>query len=92
MNLEAEPGRSVTTGVDVSMTVRRGQNTWNFIYIMLAFALSIEGTVIQMIPDFFPWNILAYVVVGTATAWLFLDNGWFQNKLVGWRSYEDRER
>ena len=28
-------------------------------------------------------NLLSYLVVGALTLWLFLFNGWFQNKLIG---------
>ena len=65
-----------------------------YIYVALGFALSIEGTIIQLItPLLFPWNLITYLVLGAATTWLFLDNAWFQNKLVVWKaSYEDKAR
>ncbi|MGB6793990.1 MAG: hypothetical protein WBE53_21600 [Pseudolabrys sp.] len=37
-------------GVTVDAKVQRGQESWTFIYITLGFAISIEGTVISMMP------------------------------------------
>lgn len=54
----------------------RGGKSWNFIYIGLGFALSIEGTFIQMITRLaFPWSILLYVAVASVTFWFFIRNG-----------------
>ena len=78
----------------VTMTVKRGPETWAYIYIMLGFALSIEGTVIAMItPLLFPWNLIVYAGVATVTFRLFINNGWLQNKLVGLKNrYEEKGR
>jgi hypothetical protein len=44
-------------------------------------------------PLVFPWNIVTYVILAMLTVWLFLDNGWFQNKLLGWKNkYEEKAR
>jgi hypothetical protein len=74
--------------------VKRGPNSWNYFYIALGFALSIWGTIIQMVDVLrFPCNVLLYVVTGAGLVWLFLFNGWFQNKLIGWKnSYENTPR
>lgn len=78
----------------VSKRVKRGEKSWNYIYIALAFVLSFEGTFIQMItPLLWPYNVIAYVIVFVLTCWLFLSNGWFQNKLIGIKTkYEDTAR
>jgi hypothetical protein len=77
--------------VTLERKVTRGPNSWNYIYVALGFALSIEGAAIGMIPCF-PWNLIAYVVVGAFTAWLFTCSTRFQNKLIGWKRYEDKAR
>jgi hypothetical protein len=71
-------------------TVTRGRESWNFIYIFLGFALTIEGTLLQMIdPLRCPFNIIAYLALGAVTSWLFLLSGWFQNMLIRMKnSYE----
>ena len=73
--------------------VKRGPASWAYIYVTLGFALTIEGTIIQMTtpPLKFPWNLVTYFALGVSTFWLFISNGWFQNKLIGLKSkYEDQ--
>ena len=75
-------------------TVTRGPVSWAYIYVALGFALAIEGTVIQMsTPLMFPWNVGTFACVGALAFWLFLFNGWFQNKLLGLKNkYEMKAR
>jgi hypothetical protein len=49
--------------------VKRAEESWNYFYVTLGFALTIAGTIIQMV-DFlhFPCNVLLYVATGA---------GWF---------------
>lgn len=78
----------------VSMGVKRGPESWSYIYVMLGFALTIEGTVIAMItPLSFPWNIIIFGAIGLITFRLFINSGWFQNKLIVMKiKYENKER
>ena len=63
--------------VTVDAQVIRGPQSWAYIDIVLAFTLSIEGNILQMItPLAFPFNLIVYAGVGTVTIWLFLCNGW----------------
>ena len=80
--------------IGVSMGVKRRPESWNYIYVMLGFALAIEGTIIGMItPLLFPWNVIAFAVIGFVTFRLFINNGWFQNKLISMKiKYENKER
>jgi hypothetical protein len=80
--------------VGVTMTTKRGPESWAYIYIMLGFALAIEATVISMIePLRFPWNIVVFAVVASFTVWLFILNGRFQNKLIALKlAYENKGR
>ena len=74
--------------------VKRGPESWAYIYVALGFALAIEGTIIQMItPLTFPWNILAYAVLSVVTGWLFIRSGRVQDKLIGIKNrYESEAR
>ena len=73
-------------------TVTRGNESWTYIYIILGFTLSIEGTIIGMATRF-PWNLIVYLVMGITTFWLFICSGRFQNRLIGWKQkYEGRAR
>ena len=70
--------------VTVDAQVIRGPQSRAYIYIVLAFTLSIEGNILQMItPLAFPFNLIVYAVVGIVTVWLFLFNGWLHSKLIG---------
>lgn len=82
----------IKTGVN--MTVRRGPESWTYIYVVLGFALAIEATVITMVePIKFPWNVVLFIAVAAATFWLFIFNGWFQNKLITMKlAYENKGR
>jgi hypothetical protein len=78
----------------VSLGVKRGPETWAYIYIVLGFVLTIESTVIGMMtPLTFPWNIVVFVVLAALTTWAFIDCGWLHNKLVGLKNrYENEGR
>ena len=82
---------TTASSLSVATVPSRGPISWNYFYIALGFALSIWGTIIQMM-DFlhFPYNVLLYVVTGAGLFWLFLFSR-FRNKLIGWKnSYENR--
>lgn len=77
----------------ISKTVKRGPESWSFIYITLGFMLTIEGTVVAMLNLQLPWNLLTYAGLSAVTFWLWMCTGSFQNKLIGWKNdYEGRER
>jgi hypothetical protein len=79
--------------VTVDAKVKRGSESWTYIYITLGFALSIEGTIIGMTPLVFPWNVTVYALVAIVTGWFWIESGWFQNKLIGLKSrHEDKLR
>ncbi len=82
---------AVTTKATLGIKVKRGPESWAYIYVALGFALTIEGTIIQMTPLVFPLNLVTYFVSAAITVWLFIYNGWFQNKLIGVKNrYENR--
>jgi hypothetical protein len=82
----------VTDHLDVKTI--RGPTTWTFIYVVLGFTLSIEGTFLQMIESpRFPYNIIAYGALMAVTIWLFICNEWLHNKLMGIKGrYENKAR
>jgi len=81
-------------GDKVTAEIRRGPGSWPFFYIVLGFALSIEGTCLQMIePLRFPYNIICYGALMAGTFWLFICNAWFHGKLIGIKGrYENKAR
>lgn len=94
-NIKAEP-MTVALKTTASMTaqVRRGEKSWSYFYTLLGFALTIETGVTALIePLKWPWNLLILAIVGGLTTYLILDNGWFQNKLLGIKArYEEKLR
>jgi hypothetical protein len=85
---------AVTPSASVTAKVKRGKESWAYLYTLLGFALTIETGVVALItPLKWPWNLLTFALVGWVTIYLFLDNGWFQNKLIGLKArYEEKLR
>jgi len=76
----------------VDAKVIRGPQSWTFIYIALGFVLAIELTMIPLLTGF-PLNAILCIAVVAFTVYLFLLNGWSQNKLLGMKSsYESKAR
>jgi hypothetical protein len=63
--------------------VRRGDESWAYIYVALGFALSIEGTIVQMLFFERPWNAVLYLALMVGTVRLFVFSGQFQDWLFG---------
>jgi hypothetical protein len=59
-----------------------GPMTWSFLYVLFGFALSIEGTLIQMIPLRCPWNIVTFLVIGGISCYLVLFSGSCRDKII----------
>lgn len=80
--------------VSFSAKVKRGPQSWAFLYTFLGFVLTIETGVVALItPLKWPANLVTLLIIGAVTVYLFLDNGWFQNKLLGLKArYEEKER
>jgi hypothetical protein len=79
---------AAATVATANLTVRRGQESWNYFRFLLSVALTIEGSVVPMItPLRFPWNVGLVIGAMAITCSLFLYNGWVHNKLLGWKNY-----
>jgi hypothetical protein len=78
--------------VSVQLHVKRGQESWTFIYIVMAIALGIEIGIVQLLP--LPsnwWNIAMLAFLIPLTIWLFLRNFWLQDVLIGLKGrYENK--
>jgi len=80
--------------VTLDASVRRGSESWAYIYTVLGFLVVIEATVIGMMtPVQFPWIIALFLAIAAITTWQFIDNGWLHNKLIGLKiRYENKPR
>ena len=65
--------------------IKRGEKSWNFIYILYGLILSIITFFISILP--FDWfhKLIIFVVIVLILTWLFLFNAWFQNKIIGFK-------
>jgi hypothetical protein len=84
----------VMTNGGPTMSVVRGPESWPYIYTVLGFVLTIESTVIGMMtPLDFPWNVVVFAAIAVITVWLFIDNAWVHNRLIGLKiRYENKPR
>ena len=92
--VQAEFQAVIRSEATMTMSVTRGPESWQYIYTTLGFALAIGAGVIQFLePLRWYWKLGCFVAF-TAACWhLFLHNGWFQNKLIGWKGrYEGKGR
>jgi len=78
----------------IDAKIKRGSESWNYIYVTLGFTLTIEGTIVSFIPqDILRWplNLLAFFCVFVLTIMFFLRSGWLQNKLIKLKiKYEEK--
>jgi hypothetical protein len=66
--------------------ILRAPASWSYFYVLLGFALSIEGTIIQMLPLPSSWlNIAVFLIVGYVTYRLVLFSGSCQDRLIRWK-------
>jgi hypothetical protein len=78
----------------IEAKVLRGKPSWDFLYIVLGFTLTIESTIVTMIdPLKFPWNVLLYVAIAGLTIRYFYTSGWLHDRLIGLKNkYESIPR
>jgi len=89
--LEAESGRYEMKMGTVTARIKRGEASWAYFYTLLGFALTIETGIASMFD--LPWSLVGLVFAAAVTIHLIMFNGWFQNRLINWKSrYENVER
>ena len=71
---------------EVSAKVQRGPESIAWFYVLLAIALSFEGTVIQLLPFFWRWKLFLYVLAFGIT-WIVFLTGWVQERLVSFYNW-----
>jgi hypothetical protein len=77
--LNAETGKHSMSGNDAKLTLQRSPASLTYIYVLLGFALTIEGEILAMIePLKYPFNLVVLFVSFVLTVLLFR-SGKFQN-------------
>jgi hypothetical protein len=66
------------------VTIRHSQNSWQYFYFVVGVALGIELGIVAMLPLTFAWNVIFFLVIGGATTYYLIGNGWVQRKLLLW--------
>jgi len=65
--------------------IKRGEKSWNFIYILYGLTLAIITFFISILPLDWIHKLIIFVVTVPILTWLFLFNAWFQNKIIGFK-------
>jgi hypothetical protein len=72
------------------LTVQRGPESWNYIYLIFGLALALEAAIIAFVPLVFPANLIAFIVIAAVTAYFFIRNERFQNWLLTFKNKSER--
>lgn len=85
---------AVSANVTVNPKTKRGQESWGYIWMLLAFVVGLEAAIIAFMASLaFPRNALVFVVVVALTVWWFLQSGWLHNQLFRFKDwYESKLR
>lgn len=63
--------------------VKRGKESWDFIYLVYGIILAIEFFAIGILPLSWINKIIIFIIAFLISTWLCIFNAWFQNKLIG---------
>ncbi len=63
--------------------VKRGEKSWNFIYLVFVFIWTITVSIISIIPTDWLYKTTIILIVTLILSWLCFFNPWFQNKILG---------
>lgn len=86
IGIQDEGENSISTGnkfIGLEKKVKRGTESWSFIYMIWGIFLTIELFIIGVVPTNWENRIIIFLILFFITTWLFLRNPWFQNKLIG---------
>lgn len=73
--------------------VKRGKESWGFIYSIYGILLAAETFIISIIPQSWVIKVVIFIATFFFSTWLCMFNPWFQNKLVGLKTeIEERWR
>jgi membrane protein YdbS with pleckstrin-like domain len=75
----------------VQMTVKRGPESWSYLYIVLAILIGIEAGIASMLPLPSPWNAAIFVAAVALTTSLILRNFWVQNTLIRFKNWYENK-
>jgi len=68
--------------VNIEKKVQRGEISWAYINFVFEILLTIGLCLIVIPPYSWFYKVIACIVFVFTLGWLYLDNAWFQNKLL----------
>jgi hypothetical protein len=80
--MKVETGEYKIAPGNVDIHLKRGNESWAYIYLIAGLLISIEGTFISMSPLIWPCNAFLFLFIGFITFVTCVRNKWFQNKLI----------
>jgi hypothetical protein len=91
---KVETGTYRMSGGDAGLTVQRSQASWNYLYVILGFALAIESNIISMStpPVVFPYNLIIFALASLVTIRAILFNELVQNWLLEVKAQYEKGR
>lgn len=63
--------------------VKRGRESWNFIYFVFGILLTLTLFIIGIVDFPIIKKVITFFIIFIVLIWLCFLNGWFQNKLIG---------
>jgi len=63
--------------------IKRGKESWDFIYLVFAILLAIVTFIISILPISWQFKVIIFFITFVTLILLCLFNAWFQNKLIG---------
>jgi len=72
-----------TSKVTLEKKIKRGKESWKFIYSVFSILLALTLFFISILPIRWLYKITIFIIVIPILIYLFLFNAWFQNKLIG---------
>ena len=79
LKAEAKSSASFSSGI------KRGELSWNYFYVALAFAVSFMGTIIQLSTR--PLALILFILLMAIAVYFFLFNRPFQNQLIALKNW-----
>jgi len=75
----------------VEKRVKRGKESWHFFWIVFGIFLAAEIFIISILPLEWLFKILIFIGVFIVLVWICLINSWWQNKLVGLKTWMEEK-
>jgi len=72
-----------TSKVTLEKKIKRGKESWGFIYFVFGILLALSLFLISIPPISWSYKVIIFIVVLLLLIYLCLFSTWFQNKLIG---------